>query len=514
MNPESPLNAPLPGRDDRTALQAPTRSRVDARGAPGHGASRGRPDEPPPSFGDMIARARRDAEQQAGTRVNECAADPGARTAGHSAARGPTGQRKTVAHDEAANGQAAQREPAAQRTDVAAATPDKEPAADAAAVPLPDAAAVAAAPVAVAPAVAAVAAVAAATVAAAPVAAASPAPSAPVADDKATVPAHPAMPLTTVDRVAQTVAGQPPQAPTASGEATSAPRAPGAAQTVDTPPAELLPTTPAGTITTVRDAITALAPADTGELARAASRPPPGSSPNAAAGPPEALAPVSDAAGSDAIDSTVGTDPLARDAAALSRPAPGDAVGRASPSGGTPFAAAAVGGSSPLPGAPAVAHAPGAHPPATGSIATPLAHPAFANHFATEVASLALRGIERAEIVLNPRELGPVRIELSLNGEAARVAFSAVQPQTRHAIEQTLPILESMLAEHGLMLSGSSVSDGSAHRESGAGAGAGTDRHATGAVGSRAPVFEASQIRLSTAVTPVRTTPGLLDLYA
>ncbi|GMV01744.1 MAG: hypothetical protein AMXMBFR52_14000 [Burkholderiales bacterium] len=512
MNPESPLNAPLPGRDDRSALQVPTRSRVDARGAPSHGASRGRPDEPPPSFGDTIARARRDAEQQAGTRVNECAADPRARTAGHSAARSPADQRKTVAHDEAANRQAAQREPAAQRADVAAATPDREPAADAAAVPLPDAAVVAAAPVAVAPAVAAVvAAVAAAPGAAAPVAAASPA-SAPVADDKATVPAHPAMPLTTVDRVAQTVAGQPPQALTASGEATSAPCAPGAAQAVDTPGAERRPATPSGTITTVRDAITALAPADTGELARAASRPAPGSSPNAAAGPPEALAPVSDAAGSDAIDSTVAADPLARDAAALSRPAPGEAVGRASPSGGTPSAAAAVGGSSPLPAAPAVAHPPGTHPPATGSIATPLAHPAFANHFATEVASLALRGIERAEIVLNPRELGPVRIELSLNGEAARVAFSAVQPQTRHAIEQTLPLLESMLAEHGLMLSGSSVSDGSAHRESGAGTG--TDRHATGVIGTRESAFEASQIRLSTAVTPVRTTSGLLDLYA
>lgn len=84
----------------------------------------------------------------------------------------------------------------------------------------------------------------------------------------------------------------------------------------------------------------------------------------------------------------------------------------------------------------------------------------FAGRFAAEVALLGSAGVERAEIQLQPRELGPVRVELSLSGESARIAFSAVQPETRQAIEQSLPILKDLLAERGLTLGQASVSDG------------------------------------------------------
>lgn len=113
--------------------------------------------------------------------------------------------------------------------------------------------------------------------------------------------------------------------------------------------------------------------------------------------------------------------------------------------------------------APGATHpAPGGASPVFASVPTPLGHPGFADRFAGEIGALALRGVGQAEIVLNPRELGPVRIELSLNGESARIAFSAAQPETRHAIEQTLPVLKDLLANHGLTLSGTSVSDGRA----------------------------------------------------
>ena len=90
----------------------------------------------------------------------------------------------------------------------------------------------------------------------------------------------------------------------------------------------------------------------------------------------------------------------------------------------------------------------------------PVQDPAFAEHLAGQVSEALVGGIERAEITLNPRELGPIRIELSLSGESASIAFSATQPETRAAIEQTLPILRNLLSEHGLALAQTSVSGG------------------------------------------------------
>lgn len=122
------------------------------------------------------------------------------------------------------------------------------------------------------------------------------------------------------------------------------------------------------------------------------------------------------------------------------------------------------------------ASAPPTHTPIlhAAAIATPLHAAAFPAHFAAEVAMLGAAGIERAEIQLQPPDLGPVRIELTLSGESTRVAFSAVQPETRQAIEQSLPILKDLLAERGLTLGDTSVSDGGAHAEAGAGGNAGT----------------------------------------
>lgn len=102
---------------------------------------------------------------------------------------------------------------------------------------------------------------------------------------------------------------------------------------------------------------------------------------------------------------------------------------------------------------------PAAALPYRGAIPVPVSDPAFSGRFAAEVALLGAAGIERAEIRLHPRELGPVRIELSMNGDAARIAFSAAHPDTRQAIEQSLPLLKDLLAERGLQLGNADVSD-------------------------------------------------------
>ena len=121
-----------------------------------------------------------------------------------------------------------------------------------------------------------------------------------------------------------------------------------------------------------------------------------------------------------------------------------------------------------------------------------------------------LAGLERAEITVSPRELGPIKIELALSGENASVAFSAAHPGTREAIERSLPTLETMLAEHGLTLSHSSVSDGA---QQSAGRQPGRESQAPAA-----PITaDRSSSRLpasSDVPRPAQAARGLLDLFA
>ncbi len=142
----------------------------------------------------------------------------------------------------------------------------------------------------------------------------------------------------------------------------------------------------------------------------------------------------------------------------------------------------------------------------------PLHEPAFQEHLAGQVSDALLSGIDRAEITLSPRELGPIRIELSLSGESASIAFSATQPDTRAAIEQSLPLLRAMLAEHGLQLAQASV-NGSATDAS-------TSGRSNQESGSRGQPGGQSQPSIGSTASgqpPIRRPAppqGLLDLFA
>jgi flagellar hook-length control protein FliK len=513
MNPESSLlNVPILPRADRTAMQAPARTHIDAGTGSSPGVARERRDDPLASFGDAITRARRDAEQQTARRAHGRAAgdtEDVARTrarsddtrsqtrsdhdagGGSDAAARDRVEDSGVARHCARSGETSTRDGAAGRR-AAARDPAEAAVPTVSADGTPAALADPAAPI------------------------VSPDPAAMLVDGAAapavSVDAEaPTLPGEAADAAADARAGGPDAADAAgSAPAVSASIAPAtppvalpaadAARAID-PPVDDAPVEPAAAA--ARDHVAAPPAAGAERIAHGTPRFPPRPTLHAAADP--ALAPTTDASSTEAIDDIPAADTFSREAmATMARHSPGDATGRFGPSGAAAFTVAAAGTTLQAPAAPQ-----GVQPPTVGSIPTPLAHPAFGNHFATEVASLALRGIERAEIVLNPRELGPVRIELSLNGETARVAFSAAQPETRQAIEQTLPILEDMLAEHGLLLSGSSVSDGRAGREPGGDAG----RPAAEAVGAQASAFDARQAGLAGTHAP-HAARGLLDLYA
>ena len=144
--------------------------------------------------------------------------------------------------------------------------------------------------------------------------------------------------------------------------------------------------------------------------------------------------------------------------------------------------------------------------PASTTVHAPLGSQAFAPEFAERISTLVSGGIERAEIVVSPKELGPVRIELTMNGDDARLVFTAAHPDTRQAIEQSSALLRSMLADQGLTLGRMDVGQGGDPRAGGHGQPAATADAGAGQAWSGSG---------TAAGAPAVAAPrGLLDLFA
>ena len=153
--------------------------------------------------------------------------------------------------------------------------------------------------------------------------------------------------------------------------------------------------------------------------------------------------------------------------------------------------------------------APGAMSAATSlSISTPVLDPAWSNAVGKQVSMLVSRNVRGAELRLSPAELGPVQVQISVDDNVAKVAFTAGQAVTREALEQALPRLREMLADQGMSLGDASVSD-----QRGGGPGEGGDSAAV--AGYSAEADAAPDDAVPGPVVPGKAEPeGLLDTYA
>jgi len=84
-----------------------------------------------------------------------------------------------------------------------------------------------------------------------------------------------------------------------------------------------------------------------------------------------------------------------------------------------------------------------------------------------ELAVLARDGVEHAELHLTPADMGPVSVQIAIDGTQARIDFGADMASTRHAIEAGLPELAGALRDAGLTLTGGGVSQHSRGRSDG-----------------------------------------------
>jgi flagellar hook-length control protein FliK len=94
----------------------------------------------------------------------------------------------------------------------------------------------------------------------------------------------------------------------------------------------------------------------------------------------------------------------------------------------------------------------------TLSLSTPLNAPEFRDALGLQVSLLARDGVQTAELHLNPAEMGPVSIQIVMDGNQARVDFGADVAATRAAIEASMPELASAMRDAGFTLAGGGVS--------------------------------------------------------
>lgn len=146
---------------------------------------------------------------------------------------------------------------------------------------------------------------------------------------------------------------------------------------------------------------------------------------------------------------------------------------------------------------------------------SPLHAPGFAPEMAARLSLAAAEGVQQAQLHLNPAEMGPVQVQIVLDGQQAQISFVAEQADTRAVLEKSLPELAGALREQGLTLSGGGVFSQQQQAQSGqaqqdertAGSRWAPSGLATGAADEAALARQAA--------APVATrSRGVLDLFA
>ncbi len=147
----------------------------------------------------------------------------------------------------------------------------------------------------------------------------------------------------------------------------------------------------------------------------------------------------------------------------------------------------------------------GVMPPHALPIASPAGSPAFAKELGQQVAWLGNQDIKQATIRLHPDELGQVDVSVRVqHGGQVDVTFAAQHPAAVHALQQTLPQLDALLAQHGLSLGQAQVGQQSAGGGDGSRGGTPSFRGDAGEAGSDEPL--AAPVTVSAL--------GLLDTFA
>ncbi len=105
----------------------------------------------------------------------------------------------------------------------------------------------------------------------------------------------------------------------------------------------------------------------------------------------------------------------------------------------------------------------------SATLPTPLNSPDFTQALSDQVSLWVSKSVTEgpmtAELHLNPAEMGPINVKISLDGSVAQVDFAAAALETRQAIEASLSTLSSALSDVGLSMTGGDVSSQTAQQQ-------------------------------------------------
>lgn len=148
------------------------------------------------------------------------------------------------------------------------------------------------------------------------------------------------------------------------------------------------------------------------------------------------------------------------------------------------------------------------------TIGTPLGSTGWANEFSQKIIWMGTQQNQVAELHLNPPDLGPLSVSLSISDNQATALFASPHGAVRDAVENALPKLREMLADNGIMLGNATVSDQAPHGRNADGFvnhGSGTNAHRM--MGDETPGL-ADLTPAAVQSVPLRRHNGMVDTFA
>lgn len=141
----------------------------------------------------------------------------------------------------------------------------------------------------------------------------------------------------------------------------------------------------------------------------------------------------------------------------------------------------------------------------TGRVGTP----AWDQQLGQKVVWMAAGGDQSATLTLNPPDLGPLQVVLTVTNDQADAAFMSAQPEVRQALEAALPRLRDMMSEAGIAFGNATVSDGAAQQQS-------SQRDASGSArgGGQGGMVTGGEIAITQSGSRGRPTLGEVDTFA
>ncbi|NTV69439.1 MAG: hypothetical protein HGA71_04745 [Azonexaceae bacterium] len=149
-----------------------------------------------------------------------------------------------------------------------------------------------------------------------------------------------------------------------------------------------------------------------------------------------------------------------------------------------------------------------APPPA---VASSIHSPNWSHDFGSRVVWLAKNDQQVAQININPPQLGPIQITLSINGDQTSAAFASPHPEVRLAIQDSLPQLREMFSNAGISLGQANVGTQLPSQNRETPFQFGNEARSTGENAILSPDSHASS---NPAGIPIQRGRGLVDLFA